>query len=285
MGMQAMADIPVHTLESHELRVLDDAPILQRAEIAAKTTMYPAHEPHRHNYFEVYLTRNGGGLLGSEGREQDIDARSILVVPPGVVHRWIEMSAIDGFVARIPVHTGYRHFGQAAGGHLLYLEKSPVHVHLSALLSWIADETHVLPNEVSRKRWQLFYETLAVEACDLDNRAAVPANQDLCASFLALLERRYHLRWGVQDYVHSLQVSRSKLLRCVQSQLQTTPAELIRCRTLREAERLLVSTNKTCSQISDALGFLSQAQFTRAFTAQNGMSPSAYRAKFATAPR
>lgn len=287
--MQAIVDIPVHTLESHEMRVFDDAPILQRAETAAQTTMYPTHQPHRHNYFEVYLTSIGGGLLGSDGLEQDVDPKSILVVPPGVVHNWIELSGIDGFVARIPVHTGYRHFGQAARGHLLYLEKSSVHVHLSALLSWIADETRVYPNELTLKRWQLFYEALAVETNDLDNRedsrAGAAQNQDLCASFLALLERRYHLRWGVQDYVNALQVSRSKLLRCIQSQLQTTPTELIRCRTLREAERLLATTTKTCSEISDTLGFLSQAQFTHAFAAKNGLSPSSYRARFDTAQR
>ena len=278
VAMQAPADIPVHTLESHELRVFDDAPILQRAETAAQTVSYPATQPHRHNYFEVYLTSSGGGLLGTQDAEQDVDAKSILVVPPGVVHNWIELSAIDGFVARIPIHTGYRHFGRAAGGNLLYLAKPPVHVHLSALLSWIADETQAYSNEVTLNRWQLFYQALAVEAHTSDHRGSTQADRDLCASFLALLERRYHLRWGVQDYVNYLQVSRSKLLRCIRSQLQTTPADLIRCRTLREAERLLATTTKSCSEISDTLGFLSQAQFTHAFSAKNGISPSSYRA-------
>jgi AraC-like DNA-binding protein len=106
------------------------------------------------------------------------------------------------------------------------------------------------------------------------------ANQDLCASFLALLDRKYCLRWSVQDYVNALQVSRSKLLRCTQSQLQCTPVDLIRRRTLREAERLLVTTTRTCSDISDTLGFLSQAQFTHAFSTKFGLSPSRYRAKF-----
>lgn len=276
--MQATVDIPVHTLESHELRVFDDAPILQRAETAAQTTMYPANQPHRHNYFEVFLTSSGGGLLGTEEARQDVDPRSILVVPPGVVHNWIELSGLDGFVARIPMHTGYRHFGRAAGGNLLYLARPSAHIHLSALLSWIADETQVYSNELTLKRWQLFYEALAQEAYNGDNRRSAHADQDLCASFLALLERRYHLRWGVQDYVNSLQVSRSKLLRCIRSQLQTTPADLIRRRTLREAERLLATTTKSCSEISDSLGFLSQAQFTHAFAAQNNMSPSSYRA-------
>jgi AraC-like DNA-binding protein len=278
--MQTVFDIPVHTLDSHEMRVFDDAPILQRAETAAQSVSYPAHKPHRHDYFEVFLTSKKGGLLELDGQEQDVDPRSILVLPPGVVHNWIEYSGIDGFVARIPVHAGYKHFGQATAGHSLYLHKPPAHVHLTALLSWIADDTQVYPKELTLKRWQLFYEALAVEANAPDSQRGVLANQDLCASFLALLDRKYCLRWSVQDYVNALQVSRSKLLRCTQSQLQCTPVDLIRRRTLREAERLLVTTTRTCSDISDTLGFLSQAQFTHAFSTKFGLSPSRYRAKF-----
>ena len=283
--MLTAMDIPVHTLKSHEMRVMDDAPILQRAEYASQNAAYPANKPHRHDYFEVYLTSKEGGLLELDGVEQDVDPSSILVLPPGVVHNWIEYSGIDGFVARIPVHAGYKHFGQAAGGHSLYLHKPTSHVHLTALLSWIADDTQVYSGELTLKRWQLFYEALALEASANDTQRGALANQDLCALFLALLDRKYRLRWSVQDYVNALQVSRSKLLRCTQSQLQCTPVELIRHRTLREAERLLVTTKNTCSEISDALGFLSQAQFTHAFSARFGVSPSAYRARPQAAQR
>lgn len=267
------------------MHVIEGAPILQRSESALQTVMYPTSQPHRHDYFEVFVTSNGGGVIGSDGLQLDVDPQSILVVPPGAVHSWIEISDIDGFVVRIPIHAGYKYFGRPTGGRVLCLKKSSAHVHLSALLSWISDDGQVYPNEMNLKRWQLFYEALAVEAWLSHNRAGTQPKQDLCASFLALLENKYHLRWGVQDYVNALQVTRSKLLRCIRSELQTTPGELIQCRTLREAERLLVTTTMTCSEISDALGFLSQAQFSHSFTAKNGLSPSSYRAEFDTVQR
>jgi len=283
--MAQNGSIPVHKLETHELWSLDDVPILQLAESAARTARYPLGQPHCHDYFEIYLTGEGHGLLGTEGGEQAIGPGSILVVPPGVVHSWIRPYDIDGFVVRIPVHTGYRFLPFTSDGRLLLLEAPPSHVHLSALLRWLGDASQGYSSDLNKHRWLLFCKALAAEASGSARAGQESEDQDLCASFLALLERRYRLRWGVQDYASALQVSRSKLLRCIQARLDTTPADLIRNRTLREAERLLQATQKSCSEISEDLGFLSQAQFTHAFQSGNGVSPSAFRVQCAAIDR
>jgi AraC-like DNA-binding protein len=46
---------------------------------------------------------------------------------------------------------------------------------------------------------------------------------------------------------------------------------------LKEAERLLLTTDYTCADISETLGYLSQAQFTRSFSNHFDEAPTSFR--------
>lgn len=278
--MDKKVEIPVHTLEKHAMRVEANWPILERSKPAFRDVGYAAHQPHRHDYFEMFVTASGRGQIRSDGIDQTIGPVSVYVIPPGVVHEWQHFGEVDGFVARVPMNDGFKHLGSSFQSRTYLLQNLSSHRHLMSLLDWILDDAEMASSLMARHQWSLFLQSVGqkmeaeFDVCRQDD------NSGLCGSFLALLERKFRLRWGVQDYAHSLGVSRSTLLRCTCENLNRSPAELIRDRTLTEAERLLTLTGKTCAEISEALGFLSQAQFTRAFTAKHGLSPVLFRQNY-----
>ncbi|MHA6247602.1 helix-turn-helix domain-containing protein [Pontibacter sp. CAU 1760] len=59
--------------------------------------------------------------------------------------------------------------------------------------------------------------------------------------------------------------------------LNKTPKELMQQRTLLEAQRLLVHSDLTSSEIAAELGYLDSAYFFRFFKKQSGVTPEQFR--------
>ncbi len=62
-----------------------------------------------------------------------------------------------------------------------------------------------------------------------------------------------------------------------QSILQQSVSEIIETRKLIEAKNLLLTTNKTISEIGFELGYQEKAYFTNVFKKKAGMTPSEFR--------
>ena len=82
---------------------------------------------------------------------------------------------------------------------------------------------------------------------------------------------------NIQDMADAAAVSRSGLNRKMKSLLGITPADFLRRNRIRRACRLLVETNRSVTDIALSCGFADQNYFSKAFRAQTGTSPSAYR--------
>jgi len=187
---------------------------------------------------------------------------------------------MDGFIARVPLIEGHAFLTGTDIRPETFPIDPDVHPHLLALLRWIVaddpkDDARRTP--ISRMRWRLLFESLSDQAQKSPQTPDRTSTKEISAAFMSVLERKYHLRWGVQDYAKALKVSRSSLLRATQAAYGCSPAELIQQRSLKEAERLLTTTDHTCAEISEALGYLSQAQFTRAFSSHFREVPTVYK--------
>lgn len=124
-----------------------------------------------------------------------------------------------------------------------------------------------------------FERQLAVRAEEPADPRSKTASARLVAAYTDLIERDFHKHQGVQAYAAALGVTATHLTRCCRQTCSKSALTLLNDRILFEACIQLRDTKVPVQTIAQDLGFGSAAYFTRAFQAQAGMTPSAFRKK------
>lgn len=96
-------------------------------------------------------------------------------------------------------------------------------------------------------------------------------------NFLKILEENYRRPVGVDFYAEKLFMSARNLNLICHNILQKSVSEIIETRKLIEAKNLLVSTDKTISEIGFELGYNEKAYFTTVFKKKSGQTPTEFR--------
>jgi AraC-like DNA-binding protein len=96
-------------------------------------------------------------------------------------------------------------------------------------------------------------------------------------NFLRVLEDNFRRSEGVDFYAEKLFMSSRNLNLICQNILQQSVSEIIETRKLIEAKNLLISTDKSISEIGYELGYNEKAYFTTVFKRKSGQTPSDFR--------
>ncbi len=96
-------------------------------------------------------------------------------------------------------------------------------------------------------------------------------------TFLKILEENFRRPEGVDFYADKLFMSTRNLNLICQSILQQSVSEIVETRKLIEAKNLLISTDKTISEIGYELGYNEKAYFTTVFKRKSGQTPTEFR--------
>ena len=96
-------------------------------------------------------------------------------------------------------------------------------------------------------------------------------------SFLQILEANFRRPEGVDFYAGKLFMSSRNLNLICQNILQQSVSEIVETRKLIEAKNLLISTDKTISEIGYELGYNEKAYFTTVFKRKSGQTPTEFR--------
>jgi AraC-like DNA-binding protein len=94
---------------------------------------------------------------------------------------------------------------------------------------------------------------------------------------LKILEDNFRRAEGVDFYAEKLFMTSRNLNLICQNILHKSVSEIIETRKLIEAKNLLISTNKTVSEIGFELGYNEKAYFTTVFKKKSGQTPSEFR--------
>jgi AraC family transcriptional regulator, transcriptional activator of pobA len=94
---------------------------------------------------------------------------------------------------------------------------------------------------------------------------------------LKILEENFHRPEGVEYYAEKLFMSARNLNLICNNILQKSVSEIIETRKLIEAKNLLISTDKTISEICFELGYNEKAYFTNVFKKKSGQTPTDFR--------
>lgn len=105
-----------------------------------------------------------------------------------------------------------------------------------------------------------------------------PGTQNITfKNFLKILEENFRRPEGVEFYAEKLFMSARNLNLICQNILHKSVSEIIETRKLIEAKNLLISTNKTVSEIGYELGYNEKAYFTSVFKKKSGQTPTSFR--------
>ena len=96
-------------------------------------------------------------------------------------------------------------------------------------------------------------------------------------NFLKILEDNFRRPEGVDFYAEKLFMSSRNLNLICQSILQQSVSEIIETRKLIEAKNLLISTDKSISEIGFELGYNEKSYFTSVFKKKSGQTPTEFR--------
>ena len=110
-----------------------------------------------------------------------------------------------------------------------------------------------------------------------------PGEKDLSRAAQDYIEAHSAERFSLQEMAGTLFVNGSYLLRVFKRSTGMTPLSYhhrIRC---QKAKDLLAQTDRTISEIGEAVGFVSSSHFSHIFRKTVGCSPSEYRIRNKTA--
>jgi AraC-like DNA-binding protein len=96
-------------------------------------------------------------------------------------------------------------------------------------------------------------------------------------TFLQILEENFRRPEGVDFYAEKLFMSSRNLNLSCQNILQQSVSEIVETRKLIEAKNLLLSTDKSISEIGYELGYNEKAYFTTVFKRKSGQTPTEFR--------
>jgi len=125
---------------------------------------------------------------------------------------------------------------------------------------------------------QLLY-ILKREKEKLHSKNTQTKSEQLCSSFLSLIEEHFKSKKKVYEYANILGITPNYLSEITQEYLHINALSFIHKRILKESEYLLSHTDMAIKQISLELNFDSPSQFARFFKHNSGMTPKEFRVK------
>jgi AraC-like DNA-binding protein/mannose-6-phosphate isomerase-like protein (cupin superfamily) len=229
---------------------------------------------HPH-YFVIEYVMDGKGYVEVDGQKYEVFADSVYILPPGIKHSY-----------GADKHTPYRKVWINCFSSILidfmasYGLKNKIVFHNSNCKEYFAELLNIARDrpfnedyniDVSRVIFNLLF-TLSKQIVGQENNSsyiALKAKQELDSSI--------YRKMNVEKLCESLTVSKSQLTREFKKHFSVTPYQYLLNKKINVAKQLLLLTNMKVQEISDALCFSDEYNFSNVFKSKVGQSPFAFR--------
>lgn len=250
-------------------------------------TEYDTTQPHRHNYFELFIFDKGEGIHDIDFTTFEIVPKSIHIVAPGQVHQVRRELDTNGYVilfdmAQIQSDSAAAEF---LFDHMSYSvnEFNPTYIFSGKIAEQVMytaetiwsdyNSDNNLKNEFLKNHLNLLCITCLRSVSE--NSFDKSPNDDTYRKFRQLLRSNFKTIKKVKEYASTLGVSDKKLNEIVQRKTGLTCSALIYNQVILEAKRLL-NTNLSAKEVAFELAFEDPAHFSKFFKSQTGISPSQF---------
>ncbi len=269
--------IPIHRFKDEKQKEI-------RVVKLGSLSSYNISEPHRHDYIELFVFNNGGGLHEIDFVSFEVKSKSIHLVSAGRVHQMKRELNSDGYV--ILFHPSIFEFDHTISEFLFELDCFDVNEVNPCFGFTSEDQDEVI--EIAHKIWKYSqsndkfrHHLIQIQLnllCLLCLRQLSESSADLSKDQSYYTQFRQHLRANyksqkkVQYYAEIIGVSARKLNDIVLEKDGINVSKLIQKQIILEAKRLL-NSGKSSKEIAYELNFDDPAHFSKFFKNQIGMSP------------
>lgn len=236
-----------------------------------------------HSSPRLMFVGRGQGRITIAGLTSGFGANNLIYIPAGTMYGFEVGPTVFGQMLTIP--TAMATEWPTEQVHLRLrdvIAQKELALHMDALERELKSDQ---PSHQRAAHYQLgllsiyFERQLELRDAETEDARTDSASARLVAAYTDLIERDYHDHSGVAEYAAKLGVTPTHLARCCRQTSGKSALELLNDRILFEARLLLRDTKDPVQKIASDLGFGSASYFTRAFTAQTGLTPSKFRKK------
>ncbi|MFP9100615.1 helix-turn-helix domain-containing protein [Flavobacterium sp. RHBU_24] len=239
---------------------------------------YDYKQPHRHDYFEVILIKEGEGHQYIDFTPFKMQGGQIFNIYPGQVHLMHRDSA-KGLLIQFrkelfefirPLQHYHLYFANPA-----FIPEPEVFNNLYSMAGQIAGlikKEYLTPLSIYKA--YSYLEIILISLAEMQGGLIIADNGHLASRFLSVLSQSIHSRKNVADYCEMLNCSRDKLNMACKNAFGKPALELLHEELLLEIRRLLLLGKLSLKEIAFELGFDSPANFSIFIKKKTGMTPS-----------
>lgn len=241
--------------------------------------------PHRHrDIAQIFFMRQGSGIAQVDGRKLRLEDRSILYIPPRIVHGFTFNRGAEGLVLSLPmvVVSGLVEMSEALATPLGSAYLGRADKMTTDLLDQIAQrflDHGVFRANILVALAQALLGAIA-ENRQSESAASAPQVMRRLEQLDRLLARKPANGWGVSEFAGAMSVTPGHLSRICKAATGRSASHYIETARMTEAGRLLAFTQLSVAEIGYRLGYEDPSYFSRRFRVATGQTPSAYRARF-----
>lgn len=257
-------------------------------EAEAKKISSQPDEPHNHDFEELLIGISGELEHFIDFKTTNIQSPFVSFITKGKAHRLIpkihkEKCDIWGirFKSEFIPETTFQLYSLYHDQANIKFERGYCFQRLVILCEMMYAETLQEKTDLSiiRQLLSVLFTMIEAERKKLEpqDKTFQKTQHISFRNFLAILEENYRRPVGVEFYAEKLFMSSRNLNLICQNILEQSVSEIIEIRKLIEAKNLLISTEKTISEIAYELGYKESSYFSNVFKKKAGQSPREFR--------
>lgn len=234
----------------------------------------------RGDFYVLAIVRAGHGSAVLDFRTHALAERTVVLIGPGVVHRWTDIAELTGdivlFVPTAPQPSA-RHPLSGAATAASWTAPAPSWRLVTAAVEHLRLETE----HENRAPSGTEIPSLLLSAL-LARLSPLPADQEAGSTvfqrFRTSVERHFQTHHEVRYYASALGYSPRTLSRAAHAATGRSAKSHINERLLLEAKRLLAHDRLTATRCAERLGFTDASNFSAFFLRETGQRPGAWQA-------
>jgi AraC-like DNA-binding protein len=254
----------------------------------AKKIVSSPNDPHNHEFEELIIGLEGHLEHFIDFKTENFTAPFISFVTKGKVHR-VKPALLNGrfnawvirFKSEFIPETTFQLYSYYHDHANLQLQNGVCFSRMTSLCEMMFNEVQAAIPDYAVIKHLLSALFIMIES---ERKKMEPGENNLIKTqnttfknFLRILEENFRRPEGVEYYAEKLFMSARNLNLICQNILQQSVSEIIETRKLIEAKNLLISTDKTISEIGFELGYNEKSYFTSVFKKKSGQTPTEFR--------
>lgn len=239
--------------------------------------VYDFHSPHRHDYFEIILVKEGEGHQFIDFTKTALKAEEIYTVYPGQIHL-LNRHTAQGLL--IQFHKQVFDLIFPIKHHHLYFQNPQIQLtsqsfsHLFALTNQIYELCQVSNlSTLSIHKAYSYLEIILITLIEHSNQSLAFDDSNFVSKFLSLISEHTKEKRKVSDYAEMMNYSTDKITTLCKKFLGKAPLKLIHEELLIEIRRMMVVSDLSLKEISYELNFDSTANFSAFIKNATGLTP------------